>query len=138
MVGIPEVGIATHFPRRGHDQKTVSVGYPSQIRQLRTESSPCSYDDILQGQYNLPPIARLGSDAPFSGMSVALCAIGFPVRKEGAPRTREQFFGDEWQSSNRRSTVCRGLRPLSHGKCSWNPNFLSGRSTHKSLRFALT
>src|ERR1700733_12094300 len=77
MVGIPEVGIATHFPRRGHDQKTVSVGYPSQIRQLRTESSPCSYDDIPQGQYNLPPIARLGSDAPFSGMSVALCAIGF-------------------------------------------------------------
>ena len=65
MVGIPEVGIATHFPRRGHDQKTVSVGNPSQIRQLRTESARCCYEDILQGQYNLPPIACLGSRCAF-------------------------------------------------------------------------
>jgi hypothetical protein len=31
-----------------------------------------------------------------------------------------------------------GPRPLSHGKCSWNLNFLSGKLAHKPLRIALT
>ena len=34
----------------------------------------------------LPSLAS-DPDVPFCGMSVALCAIGFPVRKERAPRT---------------------------------------------------
>jgi hypothetical protein len=88
MVGIAEVGYLLPISRdEGHDQKTVSVGGPSQIRQLWIESSRCSYQDILQGQYNLPPIAPSDPDLSFCGMPVALCSIGFPVRKEQAPRT---------------------------------------------------
>jgi len=49
-----------HVLRRGSRLKPVSVGYPSQIRQLGLELFCCSYEEILQSHNNLSRQPALG------------------------------------------------------------------------------
>ena len=87
MVGIPEVGIATHFRDEVTIKKLSVLGIRHKFVSCGLRVLAAATKTSCKGSTTYLPSLASDPDGPFCGMSVALCAIGFPVRKERAPRT---------------------------------------------------